>query len=100
MEPVGGNAYCEYNTVTATPWLSMLKAMCALSSLFTRNTAVPDSTRNLPDHLKAAIPGRAGYRVCPSMDLATHMLDAEWRILHNDWSEVGCAMLGQWSEDT
>eukprot|EP00959_Pyramimonas_sp_CCMP1952_P082864 1731856-Pyramimonas_sp.AAC.1 len=78
----------------------MLKAMCTVSSLFTQNTAVQEAIRNLPDHLNAAIPGRGGYRMCPPMDLTTHMLDAEWQILHNGWSKVGCAMLGQWSQDT
>eukprot|EP00959_Pyramimonas_sp_CCMP1952_P415360 8703176-Pyramimonas_sp.AAC.1 len=76
----------------------MLKAMCMMSSLFTRNAAVQDATRKLPDHLTATIFG--GHRTCPPMDLATHMLDVEWKMLQNDWSKVGCAMLGQWSPDT
>eukprot|EP00959_Pyramimonas_sp_CCMP1952_P029600 621456-Pyramimonas_sp.AAC.1 len=98
MGPVGGGAYCEYNTATATPWISMMKTMCMMSSLFTWNTAVQGATRKLPDHLNAAIPG--GHRKCPPMGLATHMLDVEWKIRHNDWSKVGGAMLGQWSDNT
>eukprot|EP00959_Pyramimonas_sp_CCMP1952_P299011 6254178-Pyramimonas_sp.AAC.1 len=34
------------------------------------------------------------------MDLITNMLEAEWRLMHADRSKVGCAMLGQWSENT
>eukprot|EP00959_Pyramimonas_sp_CCMP1952_P403979 8464989-Pyramimonas_sp.AAC.1 len=65
----------------------MLKAMCTLSSLLTRNTADQEAIRNLPDHRNATIPGRDGYRMCPPLDLTAHMLDAEWRTLHNDWSK-------------
>eukprot|EP00959_Pyramimonas_sp_CCMP1952_P274118 5730000-Pyramimonas_sp.AAC.1 len=75
-----------------------MKAMRMMSSLFTRNTAVQDATRKLPDHLNATIPG--GHRKSPPLDLATHMLDVEWKMLRNGWSKVGCAMLGQWSQVT
>eukprot|EP00959_Pyramimonas_sp_CCMP1952_P031934 670124-Pyramimonas_sp.AAC.1 len=71
--------------------------MRVILSLFTRNTAVQDKIRTLPDHLNAAIPG--SHRRCPPTDLATHVLDVEWKMLHNDWSKVGGAMLGQWSQD-
>eukprot|EP00959_Pyramimonas_sp_CCMP1952_P034482 722999-Pyramimonas_sp.AAC.1 len=95
MEPVGGDAHCEYNSITATPWLSMLKAMCTLSGLFTRNTVVQEATRNLPDHLNAAIPGQGVSRLRLPMDLATSMLEAERRLMHAEWSKAGRAMLGQ-----
>eukprot|EP00959_Pyramimonas_sp_CCMP1952_P374541 7843926-Pyramimonas_sp.AAC.1 len=76
----------------------MMQAMYMMSSLFTRNTAVQDVTRKFLDHLNATILG--GHRKCPPMDLATHMLDVEWKMLRNDWSKVGCAMLGQWAQAT
>eukprot|EP00959_Pyramimonas_sp_CCMP1952_P162228 3391967-Pyramimonas_sp.AAC.1 len=31
------------------------------------------------------------------MELATVLLKAEWMMMHNDWSEVGSAFLGQYS---
>eukprot|EP00959_Pyramimonas_sp_CCMP1952_P287665 6015863-Pyramimonas_sp.AAC.1 len=60
MGRVGGDAYCECNTVTATPWMSLMKAMRMMPSLFTRNTAVQDNIRKLPDHMNATVPG--GHR--------------------------------------
>eukprot|EP00959_Pyramimonas_sp_CCMP1952_P392320 8220871-Pyramimonas_sp.AAC.1 len=69
-----------------------------ISSLFARNTAVQERIRTLPDHLNATIPG--SNRRCPPTDLAAQVLDVEWKMLHNDWSKVGSAMLGQWSQDT
>eukprot|EP00959_Pyramimonas_sp_CCMP1952_P473991 9502692-Pyramimonas_sp.AAC.1 len=69
-----------------------------ISSLFTRNTTVQERIRGRPDHLNATVPG--SYRKCPPTDLATQVLDVEWKMLHNDWSKVGSAMLGQWSQDT
>eukprot|EP00959_Pyramimonas_sp_CCMP1952_P177573 3712035-Pyramimonas_sp.AAC.1 len=98
MGRVGGNAHCDYNTTTATPWMSFTKATCMISSLFTRNTAVQERIRGLPDHLNATVPGSG--RKCHPTDLATQVLGVEWMMLHNDWSKVGSAMLGQWSQDT
>eukprot|EP00959_Pyramimonas_sp_CCMP1952_P336010 7035688-Pyramimonas_sp.AAC.1 len=34
------------------------------------------------------------------MELATVVLKAEWIMMHNDWSKVGSALLGQYSLDT
>eukprot|EP00959_Pyramimonas_sp_CCMP1952_P360367 7546267-Pyramimonas_sp.AAC.1 len=78
--------------------MSLMNAMRVMSSLFTRNTAAQENTRKLPDHLNATVPD--GHRKCPPTDLATHVLDVEWNMLHTDWSNVGCAMLGQWSHAT
>eukprot|EP00959_Pyramimonas_sp_CCMP1952_P034486 723055-Pyramimonas_sp.AAC.1 len=36
---VGGDANYGYSTITATPWLSFTRAMCMISSLFTRNSS-------------------------------------------------------------
>eukprot|EP00959_Pyramimonas_sp_CCMP1952_P274760 5743763-Pyramimonas_sp.AAC.1 len=87
MGRVGGDAYCEYNTVTATPWMSLMKATCRMSSLLARNTAVWGATRKLPDHLNATHPG--GHRTCPPMGVATHVVDVEWKMLRNDLSKGG-----------
>eukprot|EP00959_Pyramimonas_sp_CCMP1952_P047440 989993-Pyramimonas_sp.AAC.1 len=78
--------------------MSFMKAMCMISSIFTRNTAVQERIRDLPDHLNATIPGSG--RKCPPTYLATQVLEAEWMMLHNDWAKVGSALLGQLSQDT
>eukprot|EP00959_Pyramimonas_sp_CCMP1952_P112532 2352874-Pyramimonas_sp.AAC.1 len=63
-----------------------MKAMCMISSLFTRNTWVQENARGLHDHLHATIPG--SYRKCPPMELATVVLKAEWMMIHSDWPKV------------
>eukprot|EP00959_Pyramimonas_sp_CCMP1952_P025484 534557-Pyramimonas_sp.AAC.1 len=75
-----------------------MKAMCMISSLFTRSSPVQENARGLHDHLHAVIPNP--YRRCPPMELATVVLKAEWMVMHNDWSKVGSAFLGQYSEDS
>eukprot|EP00959_Pyramimonas_sp_CCMP1952_P443612 9287013-Pyramimonas_sp.AAC.1 len=69
MGGVGGNAHYEYSTTTARPRMSLMKAMCMISSLYTRNTSIQENTRGLHDHLNATIPG--GCRKCPPMEHAT-----------------------------
>eukprot|EP00959_Pyramimonas_sp_CCMP1952_P164830 3445344-Pyramimonas_sp.AAC.1 len=34
------------------------------------------------------------------MDLTTVILKMEWMMIHNDWSEIGSAVLGQYAEDS
>eukprot|EP00959_Pyramimonas_sp_CCMP1952_P087077 1822014-Pyramimonas_sp.AAC.1 len=34
------------------------------------------------------------------MELTTVVLKAEWMMMHNDWSKVGSALLGQCAEDS
>eukprot|EP00959_Pyramimonas_sp_CCMP1952_P467091 9491033-Pyramimonas_sp.AAC.1 len=57
MGRAGGNAHCEHNAMTATPWMSLMRATRMMSRLFTRNTAVQDNIRTLLDYLNATIPG-------------------------------------------
>eukprot|EP00959_Pyramimonas_sp_CCMP1952_P256144 5349993-Pyramimonas_sp.AAC.1 len=40
-----------------------MKAMCMISSLFTRNSSVQENVRGLHDHLHAVIPN--SHRKCP-----------------------------------
>eukprot|EP00959_Pyramimonas_sp_CCMP1952_P442758 9268949-Pyramimonas_sp.AAC.1 len=75
-----------------------MKAMCMIPGLFTRNSSVQENVRGLHDHLHAAIPN--SHRRCPPMELATVALKAEWMMMQNDWSKVGSAFLGQYSEDS
>eukprot|EP00959_Pyramimonas_sp_CCMP1952_P386190 8093850-Pyramimonas_sp.AAC.1 len=98
MGGVGGNAHYDYSTTTATPWMSLMKAMCMISGLFTRNTSVQENTRGLHEHLHAVILGSP--RKCPPMELATVVWKAEWMMMRNDWSKVGSAFLGQYSEES
>eukprot|EP00959_Pyramimonas_sp_CCMP1952_P392866 8232180-Pyramimonas_sp.AAC.1 len=69
-----------------------------LSSLFNRNPSVQESARGLHDHLNAVIPG--SHRKCPSENFTTMILKTEWLMLHNDWSRIGSAALGQYAEDS
>eukprot|EP00959_Pyramimonas_sp_CCMP1952_P129713 2712683-Pyramimonas_sp.AAC.1 len=75
-----------------------MKAMCMISSLFTRSSSVQENARGLRDHLPAVIPN--SHRKCPPMELATVVLKAQWMMMHNDLSNVGSAFLGQYSEDS
>eukprot|EP00959_Pyramimonas_sp_CCMP1952_P135142 2827981-Pyramimonas_sp.AAC.1 len=59
-----------------------MKAMCMISSLFTRNSSVRENVRGLHDHLHAVIPN--SHHKCPPMELATVVLKAEWMMMHND----------------
>eukprot|EP00959_Pyramimonas_sp_CCMP1952_P099541 2081050-Pyramimonas_sp.AAC.1 len=45
MGGAGGNAHYEYGAATAAPWMSFMKAMCMISSLFTRNTSIQENIR-------------------------------------------------------
>eukprot|EP00959_Pyramimonas_sp_CCMP1952_P131863 2756883-Pyramimonas_sp.AAC.1 len=75
-----------------------MKAMCMISSLFTRNSSVQEFVRGLRDHLHAVIPN--SHRKRPPMDLTTVALRTEWVMMHNDGSTVGSAFLGQYAEDS
>eukprot|EP00959_Pyramimonas_sp_CCMP1952_P326734 6839427-Pyramimonas_sp.AAC.1 len=89
MGRVGGDAHCERNATTTAPWMSLTKAMCMMSSLFTRNTAVQDNIRARPDFSKRSNPwwtsqvssdGPRHSRVGRGMeDVTQRLVEGGWR---------------------